>query len=835
MNEMPSPEQRGPVLDEASLELLTAEVTDEFMEQVNSGQQPVVEDYARRYPQIADVLRDLLPALRAMHWSASGSLPASDPLPDEAGVSGCLGDYRIRREIGRGGMGVVYEAEQISLGRRVALKVLSFAAALDSKQLERFKRESQAAAHLHHSNIVPVYSVGCERGVYYYAMQFIEGQSLLEVVTGLRRLAGHEVGQEASPSSTFFDSISYLVLGGDSSASPDFSGSHSPQSQRESERSDAAPSQSAAADRTVEMQAAISTQQSVRGSSFFRVVANLGIQAAEALEHAHAQDVVHRDVKPANLLVDIHGHLWVTDFGLARYQTDANLTMTGDILGTLRYMSPEQAMGKRGEVDHRTDIYSLGATLYELLTLRPVWKSRDRRHLLHEIAFDEPAPPRQFNSAIPTDLETIVLKALAKEPGARYGSSKELADDLNRFLEHKPILAKRPTLREMAAKWSRRHKSVVVSATVSVAVLLLMAVFGFAYGYVLLTQKQTETASALQAEAKQRGLAEQNFQQARQVLDSFVRLSEQELADNPDAQEVRLKLLESALKYYLDFVETCGDDPSTRADLAASLFRIAEIFNEIGSKPDAEAAFDQAREIREQLFQDHPADPEIQRGLFAIYRHLGVLRGHGRLTVVRQLAVQRHLHLAGEQVAIITELEEKWKENRPRFSRSSHSSRKAAWNEYRKQYEEFTKAADQEIEQNLMADQLQRLDQILLQLRGTRAFRDPEIAEAIGFTALQRQQIDEIHQEVKQAWKNYHRGRRSKTRVQQYKQQFKTERKNASEKLLNLLTAGQMAQWRQLAGEPFNGELNFGYCCGFRSRSANQPDKKQTDRRAEKL
>ena len=186
-------------------------------------------------------------------------------------------------------------------------------------------------------------------------------------------------------------------------------------------------------------------------------MAELGIQAAEALDHAHALGIVHRDVKPANLLVDGRGSLWVTDFGLAHIQSDARLTMTGDLVGTLRYMSPEQALAKRVVVDHRTDVYSLGATLYELLTLEPAFAGTDRQELLRQIAFEEPKPPRRINRAIPAELETIVLKAMEKNPADRYATAKELADDLRRFLADEPILARRAGVVRRLRKWGRRH------------------------------------------------------------------------------------------------------------------------------------------------------------------------------------------------------------------------------------------------------------------------------------------------------------------------------------------------------------------------------------------
>jgi tetratricopeptide (TPR) repeat protein len=225
------------------------------------------------------------------------------------------------------------------------------------------------------------------------------------------------------------------------------------------------------------------------------------VQAAEALEHAHQLGIVHRDIKPANVLVDGRGNLWITDFGLAHCQSQAGLTMTGDLVGTLRYMSPEQALAKRVVVDHRTDVYSLGATLYELLTLEQAFSGRDRQELLRQIAFDEPRPPRRLNRAIPRELETIVLKAMEKNPANRYGTAQELADDLERWLKDEPIRARRPTLVQRARKWCRRHRPVATSlATAFVAAVVLAVVMGFWYQRRLAETDRGVTAALAQAE-----------------------------------------------------------------------------------------------------------------------------------------------------------------------------------------------------------------------------------------------------------------------------------------------------------------------------------------------
>jgi tetratricopeptide (TPR) repeat protein len=244
--------------------------------------------------------------------------------------------------------------------------------------------------------------------------------------------------------------------------------------------------------------------RSAGDAAWFRRVAELGAQAAEALEHAHQQGVVHRDVKPANLLVDGRGHLWVADFGLAQVQHDPRLTRTGDLVGTLRYMSPEQALAKRVVVDHRTDVYSLGATLYELLTLQPAFPGTDRQELLRQIAFEEPRPPRRVNKAVPKELEIIALKALEKNPAERYATARDLADDLRRFLEVKPIKAKAPSLAQRVGKWARRHPELVAASVV----LLFVTALGLAVSTILLDRANDRTWDEWKR-------AEENLEQAR--------------------------------------------------------------------------------------------------------------------------------------------------------------------------------------------------------------------------------------------------------------------------------------------------------------------------------
>lgn len=345
--------------------------------------------------------------------------PASNRTLSHAAETGKLGDFRLVRELGRGGMGIVYEAEQISLVRRVALKVLPVNSGLGGKQLARFQIEARVAAVLSHPHIVPIYAVGCDQGVHYQAMRLIDGSSVAELLR--ERGQGH----------------------GRSSAFPP------------------------------------------------REAAQLTLQAAGALEHAHALGILHRDIKPGNLLLDQDGHLWVSDFGLAHLQGVSDLTHTGDMLGTLKYMSPEQAAGGR-ILDPRTDTYALGATLYELLTSAPAFDAADRQELLRQIEHDEPLPLNERDASIPRDLETIVMKAMAKEPVHRYASAQEMADDLTRFLASEPILARRPSLAEKASRWSRRHHRLMIAGG---ALLVVIALF-LAGGMAILWKEQQRSQAA---------------------------------------------------------------------------------------------------------------------------------------------------------------------------------------------------------------------------------------------------------------------------------------------------------------------------------------------------
>ncbi len=558
-------------------------VLEELANRLQAGEPVDYDAIVAHYPEHADSLRRLLPTMELMAQlgtSAGRGAPARSRLlgiveEPEAGL-GLLGDFRIVKEVGRGGMGVVYEAEQLSLGRRVALKVLPMAAALDAEQLRRFKAEAQAAAQLHHTHIVPVYSVGCERGVHYYAMQLIEGQTLAQAIRARQR------PEEARLAGAISSTV--LLPGG--------------------------------LDRGT-----ASTAVSGRASEWFRTVARLGIQIAEALDFAHRFGVVHRDIKPANILLDAEGNAWISDFGLARLQDDSALTITGEMIGTLRYMSPEQALSKRGVLDHRTDIYSLAATLYEVLTLCRAVDGQDRQEVLRKLQHESPKSLRKIDPAIPRELETILLKAMSKEPDGRYETAQDLAADLRRFLDHIPIKAKPPSWALRIRKWSRRHRAIVVTASASTALALVLAVAGLAIANLRIQREQARTDA-------ERGRAEANLRKAQAAVDRMYTRASEELVNVPRTEELRRKLLLEALEFYQAFIKEKSGDPILRHETARACLRVARIYRMpmfgIGLSGEAGPPLRQAIGLLDQLVIEAPENTAFAEDLADSHGLLGL-------------------------------------------------------------------------------------------------------------------------------------------------------------------------------------------------------------------
>jgi serine/threonine protein kinase len=580
-----------------------AELLEQCLAELEQGREPDVVQMTRDQPELAGPLRAYLGSLNFLQRAGAGLGQFSEPPagPDR-NVKKELGDYEVLREIGRGGMGVVYEARQISLDRRVALKVLPLAGLLDQKQIARFQKEARAAAQLHHPHIVPIFSVGCERGVHYYAMQFIEGRALDQALRELRESSVLPDGPTARRKETSRrrGASSQLAKGG---TGPPFakSGAGSPPAGRGP--SSANPWQ-------------VGNLPHIAHKDYFRAVASLGIQAARALHHAHEYGIIHRDIKPSNLLLDGEGKLWVTDFGLARFQAEADRTATGDVVGTLHYMSPEQAAGKSALIDPRTDVYSLETTLYELLTLRVPFAGSDRQQLLRRIVEEEPVGPRHLNPAVPADFETIVLKAIAKAREERYATAQDLAEDLQRFLDGHATLARRPTRMDRAAKWVKRHRRTVWAAVA----LMAVAVVGLATSTFLVLNEHGKTQAAL-------ARAEANLMRARRAADSFSTRAAEELASVPGAERLRHELLIDALGYCREFIEQAGEDRGLQAELAATHYRIASITEQLGDCDDALASYREAQQRFERLTHDTPQSAEHRGKLALCDNQIGLLLG----------------------------------------------------------------------------------------------------------------------------------------------------------------------------------------------------------------
>jgi serine/threonine protein kinase/WD40 repeat protein len=429
----------------------------EYQTAVDAGTPPPKAEFLARFPDLAGRLADCLIAMEAVRVAVT---PPPRATTSPLAPGGILGQFRIVREVGRGGMGVVFAAVEEPLGRQVALKVLPVAGTTDGRAVQRFRHEAQAAATLQHPHIVPLFSVGNVGELHYFAMQFIDGESLAARLRGRRQ-----------PTTT-------PAVAGEGST-----------------RTLATPPADAAKDTDAAAQSP-TVRTAAESAGEFRAAARLIGQAADALQHAHECGIVHRDVKPANLLVDRTGHLWVADFGLAKLP-DSDLTGTKDLMGTVRYMSPEQASGRAVTLDGRTDVYSLGVTFYECLIGRPPFESDDRHTLLRMVSEGEPTPPRKRNRAVPRDLETVCLKAMAKDPAERYQTAAAFRDDLQRYLDDRPVEAKPPTLTQRGRKWVKRNRVLLAASLLTLVLAMAVGLVGLGVAANIIDQKRQVADDAL--------------------------------------------------------------------------------------------------------------------------------------------------------------------------------------------------------------------------------------------------------------------------------------------------------------------------------------------------
>jgi tetratricopeptide (TPR) repeat protein len=547
-------------------------LAEEFAARVRQGANPSIEEYAAKYPHLADDIRNLFPPVAMMEElkrRRSTRIQPETPKIEQ------LGDFKVVRELGRGGMGIVYEAQQTTLNRRVALKVLPRHSLLDASRLQRFKREAQAAAQLHHTNIVPVFGNGEIDGLHYYVMQYIEGVPLNTLLEGMR-------GKTTLPASV---------------PQPD------------------------------------------SGTAYWRWVANVGVQIADALHYAHRQGILHRDIKPGNILLDLRGAAWITDFGLAKVTaTQDDLTQTGDLVGTLQYMAPEAF---DGPADTRSDIYSLSLTMIELLTLHAPFSNMTPTRLLTERPVADPIRPRKLNPAIPRDLENVLLKASALAPEQRYQNAADFADDLRRFIDDRPVIARAAGPIERLVRWCRRNRVVAVLIG-AVAVSLILALVTGWVGYVKTTEAlERESQRRIEADNAKRKADEnvkicvEAFEKVFNELEpdeeragglppplDHARRPDDPNGPPPEQAAKELAVLQSVLNFYNQFAEKNATDTNLQFYALRANGHIVDILERLGEFNKAEESCQKTIKTASEFHDKDPKNPEYTLLLARLYEHL---------------------------------------------------------------------------------------------------------------------------------------------------------------------------------------------------------------------
>jgi serine/threonine-protein kinase len=493
--------------------------------------------------------------------------------PDDANpvpyVPPARAEYTLTRLHATGGIGRVWLARDENMGRDVALKELRAENASNSAHWARFVREARVTGQLEHPSIVPVYELGERPGSRqpFYVMRFIQGRTLSEAVAAFHRERRGEKGPALE--------LAKLLTA-------------------------------------------------------FVAICN-------AVAYAHARGVVHRDLKGANVVLGDFGEVIVLDWGLAKMvdqpaevgglppvspQADGNTiqTVEGQVMGTPGYLAPEQAAGRSDLIDARTDVYGLGAILYEILTGRPPFSGLSLSETLRQVENETPVRPRTFWPGVPAALEAVCLRALAKKPEDRYPGARDLAEEIQRYLADEPVQAFREPLAARAARWMRRHKPAVSGA----AALLLTAVAALAVGNVLIGQQKARAENNFQKAETERRRAEENFRLAHDAVDRyFVQVSESKLLGVPGMQPLRKELLARARDYFQQFVEQRADDPALRTDLATAFHRLAAITGEIESRTRAIELDQKALDQFQRLRQEEPRVPDRRKAVASVYHSLG--------------------------------------------------------------------------------------------------------------------------------------------------------------------------------------------------------------------
>ena len=565
-------------------------LAEEFLARHRSGEKPSAQEYADQYPEWAGEIHELFPTLLLMEklgepGSQSSGVRVKNPF---AQFPANFGDYQVLRVVGRGGMGVVFEAVHQSLDRHVALKVLPSSPGERATDRERFRLEARAAAQLHHTNVVPVFDVGEIDGTPYYAMQFIDGVALDEIIRDRRGNLGSKSLKGSHESFASMQNKKEEGFDGDTKRmQADETGKNNFDENERLPKGENSSSRENMLSESLDQSIEFNPDDLFAGNqqAYFAAVAKIGIQVADALQFIDQGRLVHRDIKPSNLILDKNGRVWVTDFGLAKFLGDDDLTANGGIVGTMRYMAPERF---QNQATHHSDIYGLGASLYELLTLTPMFDQQDRVKLMEQIINEEPATPRKLNAAIPVDLETIIKKMIEKRPERRYECAADVAADLRRWLNRLPIRARRISPIGHVVRWAQR-KPLVATLVASITVITIVA-------FVLICQQW-------QSAQWQRQRAERNLEKSQQVVRDFqIRVAEGwgSLHATPGSQQLRRELLLDARKYFQQFVD---DNPTsaTTYQLAYAHFCLGDLAIELGEMDQAELHHQRALKLIKQI------------------------------------------------------------------------------------------------------------------------------------------------------------------------------------------------------------------------------------------
>lgn len=575
-------------------------IAEAFSTALRRGEQPSVDAEVARHGDPSGELRSLLESILMIEGLKKSSTPGTRSNDKEAlGEIQQLDDYKIIGPIGRGGMGVVFEAIHQPLSRRVALKVLATNALEESKNLERFRREARAAAQLRHSSIVPVFGVGHASGFHYYVMDLIHGISVREWI--------HQRDSDPSTNPT----IEPVTV---DERVEQTAGGFELQNLNAIDQAQSSPT----------------ANELSRSTNYWRWVARHGAAICDALQYAHEQGVMHRDIKPANLLIDRDDQIWIADFGLAKIVEQNDLTATGDLVGTPQYMSPESL---EGNYDVRSEVYCVGLTLYELLTGRPAIEGRTTAEVIRSASRGVNVPPRKITPNIPRDLETIIMRSLAIDPAKRYSSAGALRDDLERYLSDRPIEARRTGPLERALRWSRREPA-AAAMTVSTFLLLLALAAVSAIGYwrtreslkvaseagAAARQSLAERTEALEQAETQRSRAEDNLQVALEAFDQVMQnvtnrgvhadadfLSDITDRTTPNVTPDDARMLQSLLGFLDQLATNNSEDLLSESALAAR--RIGDVYTSLGMLREADRAYTDAFARYEEMAEKHPDDP----------------------------------------------------------------------------------------------------------------------------------------------------------------------------------------------------------------------------------